>query len=593
MATSEYFNISQYLNLQEIPKYLDEHDYFNTLLICYLVNIHTGESPHLLHSVKVLLLLIYLKMYNRYTYDHVDSIIFPPQWFISNTGLINSLVDEFMDLIECYLRGMFFLQWGYIKNEILSTIQVRLSKVTEELSREACINARIYVRREYYMRNNNFVFNGAPHMIDRYSFENYYEKQMISHLIRTYANIQSNSIMFDANNRMIAETESDYGNFNLSGSSEEVKHIVAQEAQKAGWTHQVTRLVFLDQLQYNQAMLYNYTQIQAEISMDTVKLNMHLSQQVKGKEASLYDKAKQLAEEAIRQLEPTAYKDDIERIPEYAENIVREEIAESNKIMANGTENIRNFISVAEHEANQYLQENYPNATPEYKSSYVQHRMQLARNQAIKINQNAYQFIGEQKQIYREIIRFFMNQLTFEKNMLVMYNAISTYINFMESNIVQYISEESSKSTPSVSSMPHPDTREHLRQQGLYIAHQIGIEPVYNDYFARQYAWYKLTWGLDDQEAALLAKEYINGLKKGLNDKQAFGYATMMYQKNDPVFALEQAKIIQGGRTRPHKKTHRKKYSHHKRHNKTQRHKKRGTHKRNHKKRGTHKKRQS
>ena len=57
---------------------------------------------------------------------------------------------------------------------------------------------------------------------------------------------------------------------------------------------------------------------------------------------------------------------------------------------------------------------------------------------------------------------------------------------------------------------------------------------------------------------------------------------------------LSRSGKMRAGRSNPHKKTHRKKYTHHKKNNKTQRHKKRGTHKtHHHKKRGTYKKRHS
>ena len=192
-----YLDVTQFLNMDDIVEHLDENNYFNTLLICYLVNIAT--SAQLNKSCELLLVIIYLKMYERYGLLHVNAIILsqPTSYFIRRSGLINILLDDFIDLLEYYVSSDAIFdelqntpQRGRIIDVIYSTMLYRIEQITDDISKNAYIVATTYLGKKYYQNQMP-----AGIIINNSFFDDYYEKQITETLKNIYANSATNPII--------------------------------------------------------------------------------------------------------------------------------------------------------------------------------------------------------------------------------------------------------------------------------------------------------------------------------------------------------------------------------------------------------------
>jgi hypothetical protein len=201
---TDFLDVTQFLKMDDIVENLDENNYFNTLLICYLVNI--DDLDNLNKSCRLLLVIIYLKMYDRYGFQSVNSIILTQQntaYVIVNFGkLISSLLDDFIDLLEYYVSSDAIFDelqnpegGGRGRIMIYNTMLYRTKQITDDISKDAYIIAITYIGKNYYQmqlqpameKNINFPF-----------FDDYYEKQIIKMLKNIYADPANNRIIANA-----------------------------------------------------------------------------------------------------------------------------------------------------------------------------------------------------------------------------------------------------------------------------------------------------------------------------------------------------------------------------------------------------------
>ena len=614
----EYFNIEPYINIQELLTYLDENSYFNTLIICYLVNIDTVDKMD--NSCLLLLIIIYLKMYDRYVSQNISTFILTDVFneFIMN-NIIPSLLNDFIDLLEYYIHPQVYIYSGevdihHIMSSINETIIFRLHHCSLKIRVDAYISARSYIYRKDY----DYAFGATISF-----FDDYYEKQMINQLINAYAKVDNNRIMVNAKSSLdVYVEESQY-------------HPVPVPERVAAYAPPVIVVPVTQTLtdeEYAVKSVALYTSIQNEISQqmhDHFMALDYISKQAMTPQITDDMKHTNLGNAysyAIRMTQDEEFKinerqkerqavfqlatapphvaeliqlptdlDAQERIQSAAAAIATAidfQLGELNDMLNNILHGINfleyaarcnennitfliNFFSGSRQDLHyidmvdnirrtiQYIkgeQVNYsiilktPEEAAQEANYIIQEAHRLNRNQAELRNYITNIFTKEETRVHDE--------LQLELNMKKMYFTISSYVLHMETfRLNSFITQYEERFASLVPDSLTPSLRAR-RATGKYRITSETIKEFLGDTNAMMDAYRR-------------ERKKLNKINRD-------------EKKGDKITNTR----ARGGKTM-HNKTHRKKYSHHKRHNKTQRHKKRGTHKRNHKKRGTHKKRQS